>query len=60
LATRFSIATTVHHHSGEAVAAITLVGSTSDVQPRAKKLSRVLLRHVDAWSIRLMSPREPI
>jgi DNA-binding IclR family transcriptional regulator len=57
---RFGIATTVHNQSGEAVASITLVGPVPEVQPRVKKLSQILLRHVDAWSQRTMSPREAI
>ena len=57
---RFAIATTVHNPSGEAVASVTLVGPISEAQPRQKKLIQVLLRHVETWSKRTMSPREPI
>ena len=57
---RFAIATTVHNQSGEAVAAITLVGPTPDVQPRVAELSELLIRHVDSWSQRSMTPREVI
>jgi DNA-binding IclR family transcriptional regulator len=49
---RFAIATTVHNTARESVASVTLVGPTSEVQPRLKKLSQVLLRHVDSWSRR--------
>lgn len=58
--TRFAIATTVHNQSGEAVAAITLVGPTPDVQPRVEELGKLLIRHVDSWSQRSMTPREAI
>ena len=58
--TRFAIATTVHDKSGQAVASVTLVGRTPDLQPRVKKLSSLLLRHVDSWSKRPLSPRETI
>lgn len=58
--TRFAIATTVNSQSGEAVAAITLVGNTPSVQPRVKELSKLLLRHVDSWSRRSLTPREAI
>jgi DNA-binding IclR family transcriptional regulator len=58
--TRFAIATTVHNQAGDAVASITLVGSTADVQPRVKKLSRLLLRHVDSWQQRTVTAREAI
>ena len=58
--TRFAIATTVRNQSGEAVASITLVGPTADLQPRRDELARALLRHVDAWPRRLTAPREAI
>jgi DNA-binding IclR family transcriptional regulator len=57
---RFAIATTVHNRSGDAVASITLVGPMAKAQPRAKKLSEILLRHVDSWAQRTMTPREAI
>jgi DNA-binding IclR family transcriptional regulator len=58
--TRFAIATNVHNRSGEPVAAVTLVGATADMQPRAKKLADLLLRRVDAWAQRAETPREAI
>jgi DNA-binding IclR family transcriptional regulator len=58
--TRFAIATAVHNPASEPVASITVVGPTSEVQPRLKKLSQILCRHVDAWSHRAMTPREAI
>ena len=58
--TRFGIATTVHNQSGEAVAAIMLVGLTAEVQPRVQELAKQLLRHVDWWPQRSMTPREAI
>ncbi|MFO1188891.1 MAG: IclR family transcriptional regulator C-terminal domain-containing protein [Alphaproteobacteria bacterium] len=57
---RFAIATTVHNQSGEAVAAITLVGCTVDLKPRVAELSKILLRHVDSWPRRSITPREAI
>lgn len=57
---RYAIATVVHNPSGEAVASVTLVGPMADVQPRAKKLSQILLRHVDSWAKHTVSPREAI
>lgn len=57
---RFAIATAVLSKSGEAVASVTLVGAASEVQPRTKKLSQILLRHVDSWSQRSLTPREAI
>ncbi len=57
---RFGIATTVHNRTGEAVASVTLVGPVPEMQPRVQKLSKVLLRHVDSWSQRLVSPREAV
>ena len=58
--TRFAIATAVRNQSGEAVAAITLLGSTPDVQPRVKEVGKKLLQHVDSWSKRSVTPREAI
>jgi DNA-binding IclR family transcriptional regulator len=57
---RFGIATTVHNHAGEPVASVTLVGPAAEVEPRVKQLSKVLLRHVDSWSQRAVTPREAI
>lgn len=57
---RFALATTVRSQAGQAVASITLVGPTKDVQPRAKRLSDLLLKQVESWSKRASSPREPI
>jgi DNA-binding IclR family transcriptional regulator len=58
--TRLALGTTVHNQLGEAVAAITLVGATAQMQPRVKRLSDVLIRHVDSWSRRAVTPREAI
>jgi DNA-binding IclR family transcriptional regulator len=58
--TRFAMATGVLDRSGNAVASVTLVGATSDLRPRMEELARVLLRHVDSWSQRSMTPREAI
>jgi DNA-binding IclR family transcriptional regulator len=58
--TRFALGTTVRDKSGAAVASITLVGRTPELQPRAKKLGDALLRHVDAWSKRSVQAREAI
>jgi DNA-binding IclR family transcriptional regulator len=58
--TRFGIATTVHNPSGEAVAALTLVGPIAAVQSRVQELAQRLLRHVDSWPQRSMTPREAI
>lgn len=57
---RFAIATAVCDQAGHAVASVTLVGPVRSVQPRQKKLGRTLLRHVDAWSLRAVTPREAI
>jgi DNA-binding IclR family transcriptional regulator len=58
--TRFAIAATVHNPARDAVASVTLVGPTGDVQPRLKKLSQILRRHVDSWTRRGMTAREAI
>ena len=46
--TRLALATTIHNPSGDAVAAITLVGPTTSVKPRMKQLGELLIRHVDS------------
>jgi DNA-binding IclR family transcriptional regulator len=58
--TRFALGAAVRNQAGEAVAAITLVGPTSDVQPRAARLNKILLRHIDSWAERSITPREAI
>lgn len=57
---QYAIATVVHDRLGEAVASVTLVGATSELKPREKKLGAMLLRHVDAWAQRSLKPREAI
>jgi DNA-binding IclR family transcriptional regulator len=57
---RFAIGTAVRDKSGEAVASITLVGRTPDLQPPVKKLGGLLLRQVGSWSHRSLTPREAI
>jgi DNA-binding IclR family transcriptional regulator len=57
---RLGIATTVRNQAGVAVASLTLVGPAAEVSPRVKKLSRILLEHVEAWSRRTVTPREAI
>jgi DNA-binding IclR family transcriptional regulator len=57
---RLGIATTVRNQAGVAVASLTLVGPAAEVSPRVKKLSRILLEHVEAWSRRTLTPREAI
>jgi len=58
--TRYAIGMAVHNQQGEAVAAVTLVGPTPQLQPRLKKLSDLLIKHVDSWANRAVSPREAI
>ena len=58
--TRFAMGTAVRNHSGEAVASVTLIGPTPDLQPRMRQLGDLLIRHVDFWSQRSMIPREAI
>ncbi len=58
--TRFAMAAVVLDRSGSAVASVTLVGPTSDLRPRMEELALVLLRQVDSWSHRSMTPREAI
>lgn len=57
---RCALATVVRNQSGDAVASVTLVGPTPEVQPRLEELGKVLIRHVDAWSRRSTKAREVI
>lgn len=58
--TRFAISALVRNKSGEGVAAVTLVGRTEDIAPRAGELTACLLRHTAEWSRRDVRPREAI
>jgi DNA-binding IclR family transcriptional regulator len=55
--TRFAIATTVHDHSGVAVASLTLTGETALVKPRTAKLSKLLRSRVEEMQHRAPGPR---
>lgn len=57
---RFAISTAVRDRSGRAVAAITLVGPTSELEPRADKLGKLLLEQAATWSARMVRAREAI
>jgi DNA-binding IclR family transcriptional regulator len=57
---RFALAAAVSNQSEHAVASVTLVGPTTELQPRKEELSELLLAHVDAWRQRLVTPREAI
>jgi DNA-binding IclR family transcriptional regulator len=52
---RSAIATTVRNRAGEVVAEVTLVGPTTQIAPKADKLARTLLKHVDKWQTRVGS-----
>jgi DNA-binding IclR family transcriptional regulator len=58
---RTGVATLIPGPSGHAVAAVTLVGPTTQVLPRLEKLSVLLRQRVDEWRERsTASPREVI
>lgn len=57
---RYAIATVLYNQAGRPVSSVTLVGPTVDLQPRAKKLSQILKKHVAAWSERSLQAREPL
>ncbi|MGF6372925.1 DNA-binding IclR family transcriptional regulator [Paraburkholderia sp. RAU6.4a] len=57
---RYAIATLVHSSLGEPVASVTLVGPTDKVKPRADRLGKLLIKSVDSWAERPMSPREAV
>ncbi len=58
--TRFAVATTVNNQSGQAVAAVTLVGAEDEIRPRADELGKLLVQRVNTWVKRKISAREAI
>ena len=58
--TRFAVAAAVRNRTGEAIASVTLVGPASELQHRAARLSKILLKHVDTWAARSITAREAI
>lgn len=48
--TRFAIAACIRDGAGDAVAAVTLVGPTEELQPREEELGALLLKRIDSWS----------
>lgn len=58
--TRLAIATVVPDNFSKAPAAVALVGPTSKVKPRLKKLSEQLLERVHSWTNPAVPPREAI
>ncbi len=58
--TRYAIATTVRSRAGDAIASVTLVGRTPDLQPREGTLGQILLKHANTWSDRSVKPREAV
>jgi DNA-binding IclR family transcriptional regulator len=58
---RTGLATVISGAHGHAVAAVTLVGSTTQVLPRLESLSELLRQHVEGWRERsTAAAREPI
>jgi DNA-binding IclR family transcriptional regulator len=57
---RFAIATTVRNQLGDPVAALSIVGPTAAMKPRAEELALVLRKRVEGWSRRSVRPREAI
>jgi DNA-binding IclR family transcriptional regulator len=58
--TRFAIATTIANLQGEAVASLTLVGPTAELQPRRAEFSALLLQKADEFHGRKAAPRGAI
>jgi DNA-binding IclR family transcriptional regulator len=57
---RFAIATALHDTAGAAVASVTIVGASDDMQPRSDELGKLLLQHVASWQKRSVRAREAI
>jgi DNA-binding IclR family transcriptional regulator len=57
---QMALAAAVKNQAGEAVAAAVLIGPTENIQKREARLRKILLKHVDSWSLRKLNPREAI
>jgi DNA-binding IclR family transcriptional regulator len=57
---RFAISTAVRDRNGRAVAAITFVGPTLELEARVDELGALLLETSASWSNRMVVPREAI
>ena len=57
---RYAIATVVYDRNGDVTGAITLVGPTSDLEPRREELERILRSHVEPMRQRKFTSREAI
>lgn len=57
---RFAIAAAVHNRTGEALASLTLVGPTAQIEPRKQDLGQMLLDRVRDMENRSIAPREAI
>jgi DNA-binding IclR family transcriptional regulator len=57
---RFAIATAIKNSTGAATASMTLVGPTTDLQPKSQLLGEILLRRADEFKKRTAQPREAI
>jgi DNA-binding IclR family transcriptional regulator len=58
--TQLAIATVVRDRAGKARASVVLIGTTDTMRKREAKLRKTLRSHVDTWSARRTTPREPI
>jgi len=55
-----ALASVLRNAAGESVASVTLVGQTTEVEPREDKVRKTLLKHITTWTRQKSAPREPI
>ena len=55
-----ALASVLRNAAGESVASVTLVGQTTEVEPREDKVRKTLLKHITSWARQNQAPREPI
>jgi Transcriptional regulator len=57
---QIAFASVVRNQMGDSVAVAIIVGQTAEVEPRAEKVRKALLKHVASWTRQKSSAREPI
>ena len=57
---QIGLASVLRDQSGESVAAVTLAGQATDVEPQEDKVRKTLLKHIASWTRQKPAPREPI
>jgi DNA-binding IclR family transcriptional regulator len=57
---QLALASVLQNPAGGSLAVAILVGQTAEMERREAKLRKTLLKHVDSWSQKTFSPRQPV